>query len=85
MSNFKLSEAAKQYLALDAQRKDAALEMKALLDAAKHYGYSTKAFRAAMRLLAMTPEKRAEAEQVQIDMEDYLAQIDSRQQKEAAE
>jgi uncharacterized protein (UPF0335 family) len=60
MSNFTLKEAAKQIAALEAQRADALLEMKALYDAAKHYGYSVKALRSAIRVHSMTPEKRAE-------------------------
>jgi uncharacterized protein (UPF0335 family) len=83
MSNFTLKEAARQIAALEAQRADAALEIKAIYDAAKHYNFSVKALRAAIKVHSMTPGKRAEHDEVQADIETYLADLDGRRIEDA--
>lgn len=85
MTNSKLSEIAGQIIALETQRDDIAIEIKAAKDAAKHYGYSTSALTAAIRIARMTPEQREKHDSKQMDIEAYLAEIEGRQMQEAAE
>jgi uncharacterized protein (UPF0335 family) len=85
MTNSKLSEIAAQIIALESQKDDIALEIKAAKDAAKHYGYSAPALTAAIKLARMTPEQREKHDTRQMDIEAYLAEIEGRSMREAAE
>ena len=83
MTNSKLTEIAKQIIALESQRDDIALEIKAAKDAAKAYGYSAPALTAAIKLARMTPEQREKHDDKQRTIFDYLGEIEGR--REAAE
>jgi uncharacterized protein (UPF0335 family) len=85
MTNSKLQEIAGQILTLENQRDDLKQDIAAAYDAAKHYGYSASALRKAVRVLRLDSEKRAKHEAEQRDLLDYLAEIEGRQLREAAE
>ena len=83
MTNSKLFEIASQIIALETQRDDIALEIKAAKDAAKHYGYSPAALTQAIKLARMTPDQREAYDDKQRTIFDYLGEIEGR--REAAE
>jgi uncharacterized protein (UPF0335 family) len=85
MTNSKLSEIAAQIIALEAQKDDIALEIKAAKDAAKHYNFSVAALTAAIKLARMTPEQREAHDDKQRTIFDYLGEIEGRSMREAAE
>lgn len=85
MTNSKLSEIAQQIIALETQRDELKSDIAAAFDAAKHYGYNIAAVRKAVRVARLTAEKRDKYDRDQMDLETYLAEIEGRQHREAAQ
>lgn len=84
-TNSDLKQRAESILRLIEQRDELSADIKAAFDAAKSVGFNPSAMRKAVRIAAMSSEKRekheAEAEEVQL----YLFAIEGREIREAAE
>lgn len=67
------------------QIDDLKIELKALFEIAASDGFNAKAFRQAIKISRMDATKRAKHDSSQMDLELYLAEIEGRQMREAAE
>ncbi len=84
-TNSDLKQRAESILRLIEQRDELSADIKAAFDAAASVGFNKSAMRKAVRIAAMSSKTRqkyeAEAEEVQL----YLAEIEGREMREAAE
>jgi len=84
-SNSDLRDRAESIMRLIEQREEISLDIKAAFDAAASVGFNKAAMRKAIKIAGMDSEKRAKHDAGQMDLELYLAEIEGRQMKEAAE
>lgn len=84
-SNSDLKERALRIIQLEEAAEEAKLDVKAAYDAAESVGYTKKALRQAVKLHRMDADKRAKHDSNQLDLELYLAEIEGRQLRDAAE
>lgn len=85
MTNSKLQQYAKRIAAFDDQIAELTADRKAEYAAAKHDGYTVSALRKAVKIANFDADKRAKHDAEQMDLELYLAEIEGRQLREAAE
>lgn len=84
-TNSDLKQRAESILRLIEQRDELSADIKAAFDAAKSVGFNAAAMRKAVRIAAMSADKRAKHDTEQMDLELYLAEIEGREMREAAE
>lgn len=84
-TNSDLRERAERLAKLTEAAEEARLDLKAAYDAAASQGYSKAALRKAVKIYMLDAAKRARHDQQQMDLELYLAEIEGRRMKEAAE
>lgn len=84
-SNSDLKTRAQQIMRLTEQREEITLDIKAAFDAAASVGFNKAAMRKAIKIASMDGEKRAKHDAGQMDLEIYLAEIEGRNVREAAE
>jgi uncharacterized protein (UPF0335 family) len=84
-SNSDLRSRAEHIMRLMEQRDDIAEDIKNSFDVAKSVGFNLAALRKAISVARMDAKKRAAHESAQIDLELYLAEIEARELREAAE
>lgn len=85
MTNSDIKRRADAIIALEDQRKDITTEIADRYQDAKNAGYTVVALRKAIKLSRMGADKRAKHESEQMDIEMYLAEIEGRSLREAAE
>lgn len=85
MTNSDLRARALTISALIEQRDDISAEIKACYDSAASAGFNKSAMRKAIKVAGMSDEKREKHESEQSDLLLYLAEIEGRQMREAAE
>jgi len=85
MTNSDLKRWAEAIIALEDQRKDITTEIADRYQDAKNAGYTVKAMKAAIKISRMDADKRAKHESEQSDLLLYLAEIEGRSLREAAE
>lgn len=85
MTNSDLSQRACRLIELEEAAEEAKLDVKAAYDAAASAGYTAKALKRAVKRVRMTAEQRAKHDSEQMDLELYLAEIEGRTVREAAE
>lgn len=85
MTNSDLKARAQTIQALIEQRDDITAEIKACYDSAASAGFNKSAMRKAIKVAGMSDEKREKHESDQSDLILYLAEIEGRQMREAAE
>lgn len=84
-TNSDLKQRALRIIQLEEAAEEAKLDVRAAYDAAESAGFTKKALRAAVKIHRMDAEKRAKFDSAQMDLELYLAEIEGRSMKEAAE
>lgn len=84
-SNSDLTRRAQEIISREEAVEQAKEDLKAAYDAAESVGFTKKALRQAIKIHRMDAEKRAKFDAAQMDLELYLAEIEGRQQREAAE
>lgn len=84
-TNSDLRQRAESIMRLMEQRDELTLDIKAAFDAAASVGFNKQAMRKAIRIAGMDATKRAKHDSSQLDIELYLAEIEGRQLREAAE
>lgn len=84
-TNSNLKQRAESILRLIEQRDELTADIKAAFDAAKSVGFNPSAMRKAVKIAAMSSDKRAKHDSEQMDLELYLAEIEGREIREAAE
>jgi uncharacterized protein (UPF0335 family) len=84
-TNSDLKQRAESILRLIEQRDELTADIKAAFDAAKSVGFNAAAMRKAVRIAAMSSDKRAKHEQEAEEVQLYLFEIEGRSMKEAAE
>ncbi len=85
MTNSDLKRRADGIIALEDQRKDITTEIADRYQDAKNAGFTVTALRRAIKISRMDADKRAKHESEQMDLEMYLAEIEGRPLREAAE
>jgi uncharacterized protein (UPF0335 family) len=85
MTNSDLQRRATGIMALEDQRKDITTEIADRYQDAKNAGYTVKALKGAIKVARMDADKRAKHQSEQMDLEMYLAEIEGRSFREAAE
>jgi len=85
MTNSDLRERAERIAKLQEIADEAKADVKAAYDAAASAGYTKSALRAAIKIHGLDATKRAKHDAAQMDLELYLAEIEGRQMREAAE
>jgi uncharacterized protein (UPF0335 family) len=85
MTNSDIKRRADGIIALEDQKKDITTEIADRYQDAKNAGYTVVALRKAIKLARMDADKRAKHESEQIDLLMYLAEIEGRSMREAAE
>jgi uncharacterized protein (UPF0335 family) len=85
MTNSDLKARAQTIQALIEQRDDITAEIKACYDSAVSAGFNKSAMRKAIKVASMSDDKREKHESEQSDLLLYLAEIEGRQMKEAAQ
>ena len=85
MTNSDLKRWAEAIIALEDQRKDITTEIADRYQDAKNHGITVPALRKAIKLARMDAKQRAKHESEQMDLEMYLAEIEGRSLREAAE
>ena len=85
MTNSDLSARARSIMSLEDQKQDIADEITERYADAKNAGFTVAALKRAIKIARMDGEKRARHEAEQMDLMLYLAEIDGRVMKEAAE
>lgn len=84
-TNSDLKGRARTILALMEQKDEIAAEIKANFDSAASAGFNKTAMRKAIKVVAMSQDKRAKHDSEQMDLELYLAEIEGRNaQRQAA-
>lgn len=84
-SNSDLRSRAESIMRLMEQRDELTMDIKAAFDAAASVGFNKQAMRKAIRIASMDATKREKHNSEQMDLELYLAEIEGRQMREAAE
>jgi uncharacterized protein (UPF0335 family) len=84
MRNSDLRQRAESIMRLMEQRDEISADIKAAFEAAASVGYNSKALRKAIKVASMDADKRAKHEAEQGDLILYLAEIEGKQQREAA-
>lgn len=84
-SNSDLRQRAESIMRLMEQRDELTADIKAAFDAAASVGFNKAVMRKAVRVAAMDAAKRAKHDNEQLELETYLAEIEGRQLREAAE
>lgn len=84
-TNSDLRQRAESILRLIEQRDELTADIKAAFDAAASVGFNKTAMRKAIKIASMSSDKRAKHDTEQMDLELYLAEIEGRSMKEAAE
>jgi uncharacterized protein (UPF0335 family) len=84
-SNSDLRSRAEHIMRLMEQRDDIAEDIKNSFDVAKSVGFNPAALRKAISVARMDAKKRAAHESAQTDLELYLAEIEARELRGAAE
>lgn len=84
-TNSDLKQRAERILRLIERRDELSADIKAAFDAAKSVGFNAAAMRKAIKIAAMSSDKRAKHDSEQMDLELYLAEIEGRSMKEAAQ
>jgi len=85
MTNSDLRARAERLAKLEETAKEASEEVKAAYAAAASAGYNRAALKKAMKVHSLDNEKRAKYDAAQMDLELYLAEIEGRSMREAAE
>lgn len=85
MTNSDLRARAERLAKLHEAVDEATADLKAAYVAAASDGYSKTALRKAMKIHGLTADKRAKYDTEQMDLELYLAEIEGRSMREAAE
>ena len=85
MTNSDLRERADRLAKLHEDVEEAQAELKGAYDAAASAGYSKAALKKAMKIHTLDAAKRAKHDSAQMDLELYLAEIEGRSMREAAE
>lgn len=85
MTNSDLRARAERLAKLQEAVKDAQDDLKGAYDAAASAGYSKAALRKAVKIHTLEGQKRAKYDSEQMDLELYLAEIEGRSMREAAE
>lgn len=85
MTNSDLKQRAESIMRLIEQRDELSADIKAAFDAAKSVGFNAAAMRKAIRIATLDSDKRAKHESEQMDLELYLAEIEGKALREAAE
>lgn len=75
------AEILRRHQAVDEAKED----LKAAYDAAESVGFTKAALRQAIKVHRMDADKRAKHDSAQMDFELYLAEIEGRQHREAAQ
>ena len=84
MTNSDLRQRAESILRLMEQRDELTADIKAAFDAAKSAGFNAAAMRKAVKIAAMSADKRAKHDQEQMDLELYIEEIEGRQSRREA-
>lgn len=85
MTNSDLRQRAESVMRLMDQRDELTADIRAAFDAAKSAGFNAAAMRKAVSIARMDAAKREKHETQQMDLEMYLAEIESKAVREAAE
>lgn len=85
MTNSDLRQRAERAGNLMDQIDDLKVELKALFEIAQSDGFNAKALKAAIKIARMDAAKRAKHDSGQQDLEIYLAELEARELREAAE
>lgn len=85
MTNSDLRERAERIAKLEETAKEASEDVKAAYAAAASAGFNKAALRKAMKVHTLDAAKRAKYDSEQMDLELYLAEIEGRSMREAAE
>ena len=85
MTNSDLAARARSIMALEDQRTDIADDITERYADAKNAGFTVAALKRAIKIARMDGDKRARHEAEQMDIELYLAEIEGRSLREAAE
>jgi uncharacterized protein (UPF0335 family) len=84
-SNSDLRTRAEHIMRLMDQRDEIAEDIRNSFDVAKSVGFNPQALRKAISVARMEASKRAKHDQGQMDLDLYLAEIEARELREAAE
>jgi uncharacterized protein (UPF0335 family) len=84
-SNSDLARRIAAIASLEDQRKDITTEIADRYQDAKNQGYNVPSMRRAVKVNRMDASKRAKHDSDQMDFEMYLAEVEGRQLREAAE
>lgn len=85
IQNSDLRDRAQSILRLMEQRDDLTADIKAAFDAAASVGFNKSAMRKAIKVAAMSSDKRAKHEQDAQEAQLYLFEIEGREMRAAAE
>ena len=85
MTNSDLKQRAQSIMSLIEQRDELSADIKAAFDAAASVGFNKQAMRKAIRIATLDSAKREKHESEQMDLEMYLAEIEGKHMREAAE
>lgn len=84
-TNSDLRQRAESVMRLMDQRDELTADIRAAFDAAKSVGFNAQALRKAVTIARMDATKREKHETAQMDLELYLAEIEGKAIREAAE
>lgn len=84
-TNSDLRQRAESVMRLMDQRDELTADIRAAFDAAKSVGFNAQALRKAVAIARMDSAKREKHETAQMDLELYLAEIEGKAIREAAE
>jgi uncharacterized protein (UPF0335 family) len=85
MTNSDLRDRANKIIRLMEQRDEIAVEITDRFQDAKNAGFTVSALKRAIKVSRLDADKRAKHESEQMDLEMYLAEIEGRPLREAAE